>query len=207
MLAAVLARAGALGFSDHCLRSATAEIGTDLAGVAFPRGIADVIRYFIAEADSRAAATLAEHDLGAMRVRERIAAAVRLRLTEHAEHKPALRALVTALAYPRFAGLGARALWGTVDTLWHAVGDRSTDFSYYTKRTLLSGVYVATLLYWLDDETPGTVATWRFLDDRIADVMGIQRLRGRFETLLSARPVARRTHRRAPYRAKPAGSV
>ena len=200
MLAAVIARAGTLGFSERCLRAAAADVGAELTAIAFPRGIADVIRYFITTADSRAALALAERDLGAMRVRERIACAVRLRLTEHAAHKPALRALVTALAGPRFAGLGARALWGTVDTLWHAVGDISTDFNYYTKRTLLSGVYATTLLYWLDDESAGSAATWRFLDDRIAEVMGIQRLRGRIETVLAGSPAAgaaRSRHRTA----------
>ena len=197
MLDAFVAGAGAHGFSERCLHAAAAEVGTDLGGLAFPRGLADVIRAFITGADARAAAALAGRDLAAMRVRERIATAVRLRLEQHADHKPALRALVTALARPRFAGLAAGALWGTVDTLWHAVGDTSTDFSYYTKRALLAGVYAATLLYWLDDASADSAASWRFLDDRIAEVMGIQRLRGRLDAAAARRPFAGRARRHA----------
>jgi ubiquinone biosynthesis protein COQ9 len=201
VLAAFVARAAADGWSERCLRAAAAGVGADLAAVAFPGGLKDLTRHFIEGADARAAAALAAHDLEAMRVRERIAAAVRLRLVEHAEHKPALRALVTALATPRLAALGARALWGTASGLWYAVGDRATDFSFYSKRALLGGVYAATLLYWLDDESADSAAAWRFLDDRIAEAMGIQRLRGRLDSVLARRPLAGRAHPHAPSRA------
>lgn len=199
MLAGCAAHAGSHGFTERGLREAAAGVGAELARVAFPGGLGDVIRAFIDDADARAATALAGRDLAAMRVRERIATAVRLRLEQHADHKPALRALVTALASPRFAGLAAGALWGTVDTLWHAVGDTSTDFSYYTKRALLAGVYAATLLYWLDDASADSAATWRFLDDRIAGVMGIQRLRGRIETVLARPPSAGRRRWPVPF--------
>lgn len=199
MLDAFVAGAGTHGFSERCLHAAAAEVGADLARLAFPRGLADVMRTFITGADARAAAALAGRDLEAMRVRERIACAVRLRLEQHADHPPALRALVAALAAPRFAGLGARALWGTVDTLWYAVGDTATDFSYYTRRALLAGVYAATLLYWLDDASADRAATWRFLDDRIAEVMGIQRLRARIGSILARPPSAGRRRRPVPF--------
>ena len=32
-----------------------------------------------------------------------------------------------------------KLLYGTVDAIWHAVGDKSTDFSFYTKRAILAG--------------------------------------------------------------------
>ena len=32
----------------------------------------------------------------------------------------------------------------TVDAIWHAAGDRSADFSWYTKRAILAAVYAAT---------------------------------------------------------------
>ena len=197
ILAAFVGHAGTEGWTERCLRRATAEIGADVAGVAFPHGVADVIAAFIAEGDARAAEALARRDLGSLRVRERIAAAVRLRLELDAGHRGALRALVVALARPRFVALGARALYGTVDTLWYAVGDTATDFSFYTKRALLAGVYAATLMYWLDDQSAGSAATWRFLDDRIAEVMGIQRLRGRIDALKARLPCAGRARRAA----------
>ena len=63
-----------------------------------------------------------------------------------------------------------RLLFDTVDTIWHAAGDRSTDFNFYTKRGLLAGVYAATTLYWLDDRSDDAQATAAFLDRRLAEV-------------------------------------
>ena len=62
--------------------------------------------------------------------------------------------------------------------MWRAAGDKSSDFSYYTKRAMLSGVYGATFLYWLSDASEGNSATWAFLDKRIDNVMQIERFRG-----------------------------
>ena len=87
-----------------------------------------------------------------------------------------MRRGATLFALPVYAADGARALWETADTIWTALGDRSEDLNWYTKRATLSGVYSATLLYWLGDQSPEYAATWSFLDRRIEDVM-------RFETL------------------------
>ena len=63
----------------------------------------------------------------------------------------------------------------TVDTIWRACGDTSTDFNFYSKRIILAGVFSTTLLYWLSDESEDYADTWRFLDRRIKDVMKIEK--------------------------------
>ncbi len=84
-----------------------------------------------------------------------------------------------AVAEPLNAGLGLKLLYKTVDAMWYAAGDTSTDFNFYTKRATLAGVYSSTLLYWLNDRSPGAEATWAFLDRRIDDVMKFEKLKGR----------------------------
>jgi hypothetical protein len=53
---------------------------------------------------------------------------------------------VGVLAWPGNAALAARCIGRTIDALWHAAGDRAADFSWYTKRATLAGVYAATPL-------------------------------------------------------------
>ena len=36
-----------------------------------------------------------------------------------------------------------KSIWNTADVIWLFAGDKATDFNHYSKRTLLSGVYVA----------------------------------------------------------------
>jgi ubiquinone biosynthesis protein COQ9 len=78
---------------------------------------------------------------------------------------------------PIYAADGARAIWGTADRIWTALGDTSRDFSWYTKRATLSGVYASTVLFWLGDDSTDRHATWEFLDRRIDQVMQFDKLK------------------------------
>jgi ubiquinone biosynthesis protein COQ9 len=73
----------------------------------------------------------------------------------------------------------------SVDAIWYAAGDTSADFSWYTKRCILTGVYTATLLFWLRDSSEEDAATLAFLDRRLAGVGRIGALRRRAENTLS----------------------
>jgi ubiquinone biosynthesis protein COQ9 len=99
-----------------------------------------------------------------------------------------MRRALSFLALPQHAALGARLLYRTVDTIWYAVGDRSTDFNFYTKRALLAAVYGATLLYWLDDRSDGFADSWGFLERRLDNVMGIPKLSARLRMAVRALP-------------------
>ena len=136
--------------------------------------------------DRRMLAELATLDLDSMKIRMKIATAVRVRLEQNVAHREAVRRALSMLALPQNSALAMRLLYRTVDAMWHAAGDTATDHNFYTKRGLLGGVYSATLLCWLNDNSDGFSATWTFLDRRIAEVMripkalaGIGKLAGR----------------------------
>jgi ubiquinone biosynthesis protein COQ9 len=146
---------------------------------AFPGGLAAAALHFAALADRRleqeAGAKKAE--LAALRFTPRVGWLIRRRIEAWSEHREAVRRAVTLLALPGHAGQAMRAAWRTADAIWHAAGDTSTDFSYYTKRATLIAVYAATLLCWLDDGSEGSSVTWAFLDRRLADVGRITKAR------------------------------
>ena len=92
------------------------------------------------------------------------------------------------LALPQNAPLAASLGLRTVDLMWRAAGDRSSDFSYYTKRALLGGVYGATLIHFLSDSSEGHADTWAFLESRIDDVMQIEKFRGQAREWMAKLP-------------------
>ena len=151
--------------------------------IAFPRGTRGAVDHWLRRADDAMAAALEAADLDSMRIRDRIAFAVRTRLEQAEPHKEAVRLALGYLALPGNARIAASSLYRTVDAIWWACGDRSTDFNFYSKRGLLAAVYASTLLYWLDDSSPGHADSWAFLDRRIADVMRIPKLKGRLREL------------------------
>lgn len=181
VLAAALPHVPFDGWTDRLLNRAAADIDLDPAEARrlFPGGASDLIALFVAEADRRMIEDLVKRDLGSLRVRDRIALAVRTRLEHARPHREAVRRALAYHALPFHAAAGTRALYRTVDAIWRAAGDRATDMNFYTKRALLAGVYGATLLFWLDDTSEGGAATWAFLERRINDVMTIQKARGR----------------------------
>jgi ubiquinone biosynthesis protein COQ9 len=168
------------GWSDRTLAAASAEAGitSGLARSLFPRGGVDLALAYHARGDAEMTARLAETDLSALRYRDRIAQAVRVRL-ELADRELVRRG-TTLFSLPNHAADGARAIWGTADAIWTALGDTSRDLNWYTKRATLSAVYGATVLYWLGDDSSGHQATWDFLDRRIDQVMQVEKLKANF---------------------------
>lgn len=98
-----------------------------------------------------------------------------LRLAAAAPHKRALRRAFGLLALPWNAGLALRLTARTADAMWHAAGDASADFSWYTRRASLGAVYGATVTYWLRDDDPDIADALGFLDRRLADLSRLAR--------------------------------
>jgi ubiquinone biosynthesis protein COQ9 len=116
------------------------------------------------------------------RLPERVRAVIAARFERNRPHKAAIRrGLAVLAAHPATA---ASCTARTVDAIWHAAGDRSADFSWYTKRAILSAVYGSTLLFWLRDTSEDDAETLAFLDRRLAGVGRIGKLRRKAETWL-----------------------
>jgi ubiquinone biosynthesis protein COQ9 len=172
------------GWTVRSLRAGLAAAGLpeDEAAILFPGGAADMIAVFCDLADRRmtaAAATLTETRLTA-----RVRAIIALRLTLNRPHKEAVRRAVAVLALPGNARTVAAITARTVDAIWHAAEDRSADFSWYTKRALLTAIYGATLLFWLSDTSDDDAATHAFIDRRLHGVGRLTRASGRIRSFL-----------------------
>ena len=168
------------GWTRNALRRGLADIGAspDDAALLFPGGAADMIEAFCDWADRRMEEGAAAID-PAMRLHERVRAVIALRLEQNRPFKEAIRRGVALLALPMHTRLAVVCTARTVDAIWQAAGDQSADFSWYTKRAILTAVYAATMLYWLRDSGEDDVTTLAFLDRRLAGVGRIGSVRRR----------------------------
>ncbi|MEX0277985.1 MAG: COQ9 family protein [Ruegeria sp.] len=166
------------GWSETSFRAAIADCDIDdgLARAICPRGAVDLALAFHARGDAEMLERIKSEDLSGLKFRDKIAAAVRFRL-QAVQDKEAVRRGMTLFALPSHAADGAKAIWGTCDQIWDALGDTSDDVNWYTKRATLSAVYSSTLLYWLGDDSPDHQKTWEFLDRRIEGVMQFEKLK------------------------------
>lgn len=179
LLDAALAHVPFDGWSEESFAAAARDAGLDmgLARTICPRGAVDLALAYHARGDAMMVQRVQASDLSQMRFRDRIALAVRFRL-EAAEERELVRRGTTLFALPQYSADGAKAIWGTADLIWRALGDTSEDVNWYTKRASLSGVYGATVLYWLGDDSPDFANTWAFLDRRIDNVMQFEKFKG-----------------------------
>lgn len=163
------------GWSETTLRAAIIDSGVApaLARALFPRGGVDLAIAYHQRGDSDLRAAYGATDLAALRIRDRITLAVRLRL--QGADKELVRRGSALFSLPNHAVEGAGLIWATADAIWNVLGDTSRDVNWYTKRATLSAVYGATVLFWLGDTSDGDIATWAFLDRRIENVMQIEK--------------------------------
>lgn len=179
ILDAMLAIVPFEGWTEQSLAAAAKQAGYDDVTLyrAFPGSVTECVAFFTETADKHMLQLLDAQDLKAMKVRQRIATIIMARLAYYQLHREAVRRMLAWFALPPHAMQGMHSLYNTVDAMWYAAGDTSTDFNFYTKRATLATVYSSTLLVWLDDDTPDQKTTREFLDRRIANVMQIEGLK------------------------------
>ncbi len=178
------------GWSPAAFSAAREEAAMDeaRARALCPRGAVDLAVLFHREGDRRMAAALRTAATADMRIRDKVALAVRTRL-EVAGDKEAVRRGTALFSLPHMAPEGAGLIWGTADAIWSALGDPSDDINWYTKRATLSAVYGSVVLYWLGDMSEGHAATHAFIDRRIDDVMRIEKAKAQIRGNRFLRPL------------------
>ncbi|HIC28308.1 MAG TPA: COQ9 family protein, partial [Rhodospirillales bacterium] len=113
------------GWTKAALQAGVQDAGfdADMALRAFPGGLPDLAQHMADWADRRMLDELADLDLDAMRVRDRVAAGVKARLQVVTPYREAMRRLLAYLTLPQNAPMAARQTWRTVDAIWYAAGD------------------------------------------------------------------------------------
>ena len=167
------------GWTWNTIRAGLAASGEDpaLAESHFPGGPAGAVAAWADLADREMEAAAAAADMAALRTPGRIRRVAELRLAAAAPHKRALRRAVSLLALPWNAGVALQTTARTASAMWYAAGDKSADFSWYTRRASLGAIYAATLAYWLRDDDQDTGGAMAFFDRRLADLARLQRRR------------------------------
>jgi ubiquinone biosynthesis protein COQ9 len=164
------------GWTHKAVDSAAAELDIDpaQARLAFPKDAPHLIEAWIEGVDAAMETHFTPEVVEKLRISQRIRAVIWFRLETTGPAREAVRSALSILAMPQNVPLALRTGWRSADTMWRLAGDTATDYNHYSKRLILSGVYTATLLAWLDDQSEGWTETAAFLDRRLAGV-------GRFE--------------------------
>jgi ubiquinone biosynthesis protein COQ9 len=189
LLDGALDEAAFSGWNESSFKRATSAAGLSegQAMLAAPRGCLDLVDWWFDRAERAMERAIIDCEPGT-KVRAKATLAVRSRLEAMAPHKESLRRAAMFLALPQNVPDAAKIGWRAADRAWKAMADPSTDFNYYSKRMILTGVHGATLAFWLQDDSDDSAETWAFLDRRIENVMGIEKVKAQISGLVSKLP-------------------
>ncbi len=190
LLKAALLHAPFDGWTSSVLKQAAkdAKLPGGAEELYFPGGPLEMIEFWNAECDYQVKKDLAKLDLPNMRIRDKVTAGVLSRFYAIGPHEEAARRAIARTALPDGLSLSPKILWAASDMIWRAIGDKSTDFNYYTKRTTLSAVISTSLAAWLSDDDPHKGKARKFLDARIENVMQFEKAKFKAKKRLEKLP-------------------
>ena len=190
LLEAILKHVAFDGWSESSFNTACKEVRISKgdALLSCPRKELDLIEAWSRKLDAEAVKKISVAKITTMKIRERVTFGVLCRLETIAPHEEAARRARARLLLPDAVQDGPKLLWATSDMIWRAIGDQSTDANFYSKRTILSGVYATTLSGWLNEDDSEKPEARAFLDRRIQNVMDFEKTKAQMNKLTADLP-------------------
>ncbi|XP_033898613.1 ubiquinone biosynthesis protein COQ9, mitochondrial-like [Acipenser ruthenus] len=169
------------GWSVEAIAEGAQTLGLSPAAAGmFNNGAGDLILHFIAQCNSNFSENLAEqHKLVQLgqtepkKTDEFLRDAVEARLRMLIPYIEIWPQAMSILLLPHNIPESLKHLSTLVDDIWYYAGDRSTDLNWYTRRAALTGIYNTTELVMVQDSSPDFEETWKFLENRVKDVMNM----------------------------------
>ena len=173
------------GFNEKMLLNAAknCKISEGKLGRLFPEGIFELKQYYFSEIDEQMLQKIKTQNYENIRVRDKIFNGVLIRLKLFKKNKTSIKYIFVSESSNPIKSL--KHLWRTSDLIWKSAGDSSTDYNHYTKRLLLSWVYITTLIYWFNDKSRNINDTKLFLNRRIDEVLEFGKQSGKIKSKIS----------------------
>ena len=151
------------------------EIEKDNIRNLFNNSLVNIIQEFNIYLDNEMKENFKKSKSKNLRIPDKIKSQIILRLKAANKFKEAVRISLGMMALPKNSKIALHMLYKTCDIIWRDCGDKSTDFSFYTKRLILSGVYSSTLSYWLNESDFAKVED--FLQRRLNNVSNFGKIK------------------------------
>ncbi len=118
----------------------------------FPDGYKDLLEYALQNINEKLEYKLKKINLINFPTHKRIKKILLLRFDILNEDKEFYKKTFNHLLLPTNNKISKKCLYNSVSTMWYLAGDNSTDFNFYTKRLILSGVYTNALFVFFSKE-------------------------------------------------------
>lgn len=186
------------GWSNATLSKACelSAIDPKFLNLIFENGCLDLIEFYIEEQNNKLAEKIAATaGFAGFKIREKIKFALYNLFENEKKHQLSLqrlrgfyfdlRNLSNSQYGPHPLIMAFKHVGKISDFIWAAIGDKSTDFNFYTKRLTLSKIILQTFGIFIKDESHNLNKTKNFIDLQIEKVMKFEKFKAQVKNFSS----------------------
>ena len=169
------------GFSKNSLKSISKKYGLDIneTELLFPEGNIDLIKFTLEQLNNELEEYCRKIDLIRLPIHKRIRKILLLKIDLMSKNKLFYRSIFLNLLIPKKNFSLSSQLYNSVDQLWFIAGDSSTDFNFYTKRFILSGIYSRVMLFFFNNNNQEELEN--ILDESLKRVSKIPEIKSKLK--------------------------
>ena len=169
------------GLTKNCLENISKKYGlnTDETDLLFPQGNIDLIKFALEQLNNDLEVYCRQIDLIRLPIHKRIREVLLSKISLMNKDKLFYRSIFLNLLIPKKNFSLSSQLYNSVDQLWFIAGDSSTDFNFYTKRLILSGIYSRVMLFFFNNNNQEELEN--ILDESLKRVSKIPEIKSKLK--------------------------
>jgi len=169
------------GLTKNSLENISKRYGLDINQIEllFPEGNIDFIKFTLEQLNHDLEEYCKKIDLIRLPVHKRIKKVLLSKISLMNKNKLFYRSIFLNLLIPKKNFSLSNQLYNSVDQIWFIAGDSSTDFNFYTKRLILSGIYSRVILFFFNNNNQEELEN--ILDESLKRVSKIPEIKSKLK--------------------------
>ena len=169
------------GLNKNSLENISKRYGLNINEIEllFPEGNIDLIKFTLEQLNKELEEYCKKIDLIRLPVHKRIKKVLLSKISLMNKNKLFYRSIFLNLLIPKKNFSLSNQLYNSVDQIWFIAGDSSTDFNFYTKRLILSGIYSRVILFFFNNNNQEELEN--ILDESLKRVSKIPEIKSKLK--------------------------
>ena len=169
------------GLNKNSLENISKRYGLNINEIEllFPEGNIDLIKFTLEQLNKELEEYCKKIDLIRLPVHKRIKKVLLSKISIMNKNKLFYKSIFLNLLIPKKNFSLSNQLYNSVDQIWFIAGDSSTDFNFYTKRLILSGIYSRVILFFFNNNNQEELEN--ILDESLKRVSKIPEIKSKLK--------------------------
>ena len=131
--------------------SAQSDININDLTVLFPDGYIEMLKFALDQTNLELVNNCKKINLSKLPLHKRIKKILLAKFKIMEKEKKFFKRIFYFLLIPTNYKILSTQLYKSIDLMWYIAGDNSTDFNFYTKRMILSGIYTSLIINFINN--------------------------------------------------------